>query len=181
MIGTIGQYRLLQRLAEGGMGIVYRARDERLGRQVAVKTLSMDLASDPLALDRFRREARTVAALNHPHICTLHDMVEHDGQAVHRATANAEAYEIYLKGRHYWHQRTPAVLKLAVECFEQAIAADPDFALAYAGITDCYSIYRAYGWLPHAICEPPARAAIERAMALGPELPEVAFAQSRRA
>jgi serine/threonine protein kinase/tetratricopeptide (TPR) repeat protein len=100
------------------------------------------------------------------------------GNAVHRATENAEAYELYLKGRHYWHQRTPAVLKLAVGCFEQAIAVDPEFALAYAGIADCWSIYRAYGWLPQTVCQPPAKAAIDRALALEPDLPGVRFAHA---
>jgi serine/threonine protein kinase len=96
--------------------------------------------------------------------------------AVLRPTGNVEAYELYLKGRHYWHQRTPAVLKLAIQCFERAIALDPDFALAYAGVSDCWSMYRAYGWLPHAVCQTPAKTAIDRAMALGPDLAEVHFA-----
>ena len=81
MIGTtIGHYRILDRLGSGGMGVVYRAEDLRLGRQVAVKFLPPDLAATPEVLERFQREARVASSLSHPHICTIHDVGEHDGQ-----------------------------------------------------------------------------------------------------
>ena len=179
-----GAQHLQEAAAALGVGSIVEGSVRRAGQRLRVSAALVDAQTGfQIWSDRYDREMADVFEIQDEIVSSLvaalaPALLGGAREAVRRPTDNLEAYEFYLKGRHYWHQRSPSTLKLAIQSFERAIALDADYALAYAGLADSWALYRPYGWLPVEACRPQARAAVERAMALAPELAEVQFAQA---
>jgi non-specific serine/threonine protein kinase len=167
-----------------GVGAIVEGSVRRAGPRLRVGAALVDAATGfQIWSERYDRQMADVFEIQDEIVSSLvaalaPALLGRAKDAVRRPTDNLEAYEEYLKGRHYWHQRSPSTLRLAIQSFERAIALDAEYALAYAGLADSWALYRPYGWLPIEACYPQAKAAVERAMALQPELVEVQFAQA---
>jgi serine/threonine protein kinase/tetratricopeptide (TPR) repeat protein len=169
---------------ELGVGAVLEGSIRRAGNRLRI-TAQLTSTSDGYHIwsERYDREMADVFDIQDEIVQSIVSALApslmpetRDGQR--RPTENLEAYELYLKGRYFWNQRSPAVVGTAIRCFEDAIALDPRYAPAYAGLADCYSILRVYGLTPPEHSQPRALEATTKALELDPALAEAHFSQA---
>jgi len=151
----------------------------RAGNRVRVTVQLVDARNGfQLWSDRYDRQMEDIFEVQDEISRAIADQLKVTlGVGVKQATKNLEAYELYLKGRHLANQRMPGTVRLAIKCFEQAIQLDPEFALAYSGLADCYCILRVYTWVSAEEGGPPALAAMSKAVSLAPNLSEAIFSR----
>jgi serine/threonine-protein kinase len=169
---------------ELGVGAILEGSVRRAGSRLRI-TAQLTNAGDGYHIwsERYDREMTDVFEIQDAIVQSIVTaiapaLVGEASAAVRRPTENLQAYELYLRGRHFWNQRSPAVFGSAISFFEQAIELDGNYALAYAGLADCYSILRVYGWTPPEHSQPRALSAVTKALALDPQLPEAHFSMA---
>ena len=152
----------------------------RAGNRVRVTVQLVDARNGfQLWSERYDRQMEDIFAVQDEIAHAIADQLKLTlGTAVKPATQNLDAYELYLKGRHLCSQRSPSSVRLGMKCFQQALEFDPCSALAWSGLADCYGILRVYGWISHEEAQPPALAAVTKAVELAPELWEVNFSRA---
>lgn len=161
-----------------GVGAILEGSVRRAGERLRITAQLVNVESGyQIWSERYDRQMTDVFDIQDEIVTSIVDtlapaLLPAAKDAVKRSTENLEAYQLYLKGRYFWNQRSPAVVGTAIRCFEDAIALDPRYALAYAGLADCYSILRVYGWTPTEHSRPRALEAVTKAIELGPDLPE---------
>jgi eukaryotic-like serine/threonine-protein kinase len=175
-----GQNTDIRKIAEVlGVASVLEGSVRRAGNRIRV-TAQLVTAADGSHLwsERYDRQMEDIFDVQDEIARAIADQLKVTlGVGVKQATKNLEAYELYLKGRHLANQRLPETVRRAIKAFEQAIKLDPEFALAYSGVADCYGILRVYGWISAEDGGPPALAAISKAVGLAPNLWEVIFSR----
>ncbi len=156
----------------------------KAGSRVRITAQLVDIASDePLWSQRYDRQLDDIFDVQDELARAIANELQvtlgtsADRPLVEQATRNLEAYELYLRGRQFWHQRTPLSIKNSIECFEKVIQLDPGYALAYTGIADALSILRVYGFVPATGNRERAESAVYRAMELGENLSETQYSR----
>lgn len=162
------------------VGTVLDGSVRRSGNRIRVTVQLVDIANGyQLWSERYDRQMEDIFEVQEEIARAIAEKLKVTlGAGVKQSTRNTQAYDLYLKGRHFLHQRSPATLRMATESFAEALRLDPGYALAYAGLADCHGLYRAYGWFRREKAQPMAFAAVTQAMELASSESEVQFAHA---